>query len=565
MKFSQLQYTRPDIQVFEKQFNESVQQFSSAVSVEEQFNLLKKIYELRRRMETAMTIVSVRNSIDTSDKFYEVEQEFFDNYEPKYKDFIMSLYRALIQSKFRNELEAKIGKQLFMIAELAVKTFSPAIIEDLQKENQLTTEYTKLLASAKIEFQGQTYNLSGLGPFKLSPDRNIRKQANEKYDNFFEQNSKQLDEIFDKLVKLRHNMALKLGFRNFVELGYARMQRVDYNAEMVSEFRQNVREVIVPLATKLKERQQKRLGLPVLMFYDEGLDFNSGNAKPKGDPDWIVSNGKKMYNELSQETGEFFRFMVESELMDLVNKPNKAGGGYMTYLSEYKAPFIFSNFNGTSHDVDVLTHEAGHAFQAYRSRNIEIDEYLSPTYEACEIHSMSMEFLTYPWMELFFEEQTDKYKFAHITHALTFIPYGVAVDEFQHFIYENPTVTPSERNKMWRTIEEKYLPHRKYEGSSYMENGGFWQRQMHIYRSPFYYIDYTLAQLCAFQFWKKSSDDRAAALKDYIRLCDAGGSMSFLELVKLSGLKSPFEKETIKEVVAEVEKWLNSVNDAALS
>lgn len=565
MKFTQLPYSRPDIASFEKQFNELLQRMTLANSAEEQKTVLEEIYKLRRKMETAMTIVSVRNSIDTSDKFYEAEQEFFDHYEPKYKDLIMSYYRMLIQSKFRNELEIKLGKQLFMIAEMAVKTFSPVIIENLQKENQLCTEYTKLLASAKIEFQGQKYNLSGLGPFKLSPDRNIRKEANEKYDNFFEQNAKQLDEIFDELVNLRHNMALQLGFKNFVELGYARMQRVDYNTEMVAKFRQNVLKMIVPLVTKMKQRQQKRLSLPTLMYYDEGLDFNSGNAKPKGNPKWIVANGTKMYNELSPETGEFFRFMVESELMDLVNKPNKAGGGYMTYLSEYKAPFIFSNFNGTSHDVDVLTHEAGHAFQAYRSRNIEIDEYLSPTYEACEIHSMSMEFLTYPWMQLFFEEMTDKYKFAHVTHALMFIPYGVAVDEFQHFIYENPTVTPAERNRMWRTIEKKYLPHRRYEGSSYMENGGFWQRQMHIYRSPFYYIDYTLAQLCAFQFWKKSTEDRSAALKDYIRLCDAGGSQSFLALVKLAGLKSPFESATIKEIVVEVEEWLNGINDIALN
>lgn len=565
MKFTQLVYSRPDIISFEKQFNELLQKLSSSGSAKEQKELLEEIYKLRRKMETAMTVVSVRNSIDTSDTLYETEQDFFDHYEPKYKDLIMSFYRVLIQSEFRNELEAQLGKQLFMIAEMTVKTFSPAIIEDLQKENRLCTEYTKLLASARIEFQSQTYNLSGLAPFKLSPDRNIRKEANEKYDSFFEQNAKQLDTIFDELVELRHNMALKLGFKNFVELGYARMQRVDYNAEMVAQFRQNVLEIIVPLAAKMKQRQQKRLALPELMFYDEGLDFVSGNAKPKGTPEWIIANGTRMYNELSPETGEFFRFMVESELMDLVNKPNKAGGGYMTYLSEYKAPFIFSNFNGTSHDVDVLTHEAGHAFQAYRSRNIEVDEYLSPTYEACEIHSMSMEFLTYPWMQLFFEEQTDKYKFAHVTHALMFIPYGVAVDEFQHFIYENPTVTPAERNRMWRTIEKKYLPHRRYEGSSYMENGGFWQRQMHIYRSPFYYIDYTLAQLCAFQFRRKSIENHSAAMKDYIRLCDAGGSQSFLGLVKLAGLKSPFEKETIKEIVDEIEKWMNGINDSSLN
>ncbi|TSA49086.1 MAG: M3 family oligoendopeptidase, partial [Sphingobacteriales bacterium] len=434
----------------------------------------------------------------------------------------------------------------------------------LQKENQLATEYTKLLASAKIEFRGNTYNLSGLTPFKLSPDRATRKEAHKKSDNWFAENHNRLDEIFEELVKLRHNMALKLGYKNFIGLGYGRMQRIDYNQTMVEAFRENVRKHLVPLASQLKTQQSKRLSLPALKYYDEGIDFLNGNAKPEGDSNWIVNHATTMYDELSKETGEFFHFMLEHDLMDLVNKPNKAGGGYCTYLSSYKAPYIFSNFNGTSHDIDVLTHEAGHAFQAYRSRNLTVDEYLSPTLEACEIHSMSMEFITWPWMQKYFGAQTDKYKYAHLTHALMFIPYGVAVDEFQHFIYANPNATPAERNTAWRNIEKKYLPLRDYDGNEYLEGGGFWQRQMHIYRSPFYYIDYTLAQICAFQFWKKSRENLSVAMKDYITLCDAGGSMSFLKLVDLAGLKSPFEETTMLEVMAEAKNWLLNINDSEL-
>ncbi len=564
MKFSEFPYSRPDFAKFKQEFQQLIQSFQTTSDLEALQKIFTEIYNQRRNFDTAMTLVSIRNSVNTTDEFYEKEQEFMDDIEPMYRDLVMQFYKSLIESPKRTELENIYGAQLFMLAELSVKTFSPEIIEDLQKENQLTTEYTKLLASAKIEFRGNTYNLSGLTPFKLSPDRETRKEAHEKSDNWFSENHNRLDEIFDELVKLRHNMALKLGYKNFIGLGYGRMQRVDYNQTMVEAFRENVRKHLVPLATQLKTQQSKRLSLPALKYYDEGIDFLNGNAKPEGDPDWIVNHATSMYDELSNETGAFFHFMLDHELMDLVNKPNKAGGGYCTYLSSYKAPYIFSNFNGTSHDIDVLTHEAGHAFQAFRSRNLAVDEYLSPTLEACEIHSMSMEFITWPWMQKYFGAQTDKYKYAHLTHALMFIPYGVAVDEFQHFIYANPDATPAERNTAWRNIEKKYLPLRDYDGNEYLEGGGFWQRQMHIYRSPFYYIDYTLAQICAFQFWKKSRENLAVAMKDYITLCDAGGSMSFLKLVDLAGLKSPFEETTMQEVIGEASNWLKNIDDSAL-
>jgi M3 family oligoendopeptidase len=392
----------------------------------------------------------------------------------------------------------------------------------------------------------------------------MRKKAVTATSGFFAEHEEEFDRIYDELVKVRTEIAQKLGYKNFVELGYYRMMRTDYNAEMVAKFRQQVKDFIVPITTKLRERQQQRIGVEELKFYDENFEFQTGNAAPKGSPEWIIDNGQKMYNELSKETGEFFKFMNDNNLMDLVAKKGKAGGGYCTYIENYKSPFIFSNFNGTSGDIDVLTHEAGHAFQVYSSRHFEIPEYNWPTYEACEIHSMSMEFFTWPWMELFFKEDTDKYKFAHLSGGLLFLPYGVSVDEFQHWVYENPEASPKERKNKWREIEKVYLPHRDYDGNVYLENGGFWQRQGHIYGSPFYYIDYTLAQICAFQFWKRSRENQEEAWKDYAHLCQLGGSMSFTKLVEEANLISPFEEGCVESVVGEIENWLNSVDDKNL-
>ncbi|MEK4452556.1 M3 family oligoendopeptidase [Paenibacillus sp. FSL L8-0506] len=564
MKFNDYRYERPDVEKFKLDFNNLLKDLNDTEPLEVQKASVTAINKLRNEFDTLQTLVSVRHSINTTDEFYKAEQEFMDEIGPIVQEYITDYYKALVNSKYRAEFEQEWGTQLLQLAEVALRTFSPEIIEDLQLENKLSTEYAQLIASAKIPFEGEERTLTQLTPFELSTDRDMRKRASQARYDFMSEHESEFDRIYDELVKVRDRIAKKLGYSNFVELGYDRMMRTDYNADMVANFRKQVLEHIVPVSQQLKKRQTERLGLDALKFYDENFSFKTGNATPKGDPDWIVANGSKMYKELSPETDEFFTFMLDNNLVDLVSKKGKQGGGYCTYFSQYQAPFIFSNFNGTSGDIDVLTHEVGHAFQVYESRNINVPEYAFPTYEACEIHSMSMEFFAWPWMELFFEEDADKYRFNHLADSLQFIPYGVTVDEFQHFVYSNPEATPAERKQAWREIEKKYLPHRNYEGNTYLEQGGFWHKQGHIFASPFYYIDYTLAQLCAFQFWKRSNEDFKSAWSDYLELCQAGGSKSFIKLVELAGLTSPFEDGCISSVIGEIESWLNSINDKEL-
>jgi len=252
---------------------------------------------------------------------------------------------------------------------------------------------------------------------------------------------------------------------------------------------------------------------------------------------------------------------LKYDLLDVINRPGKADAGYCWCLSDYKHPFIFANFNGTSGDIDVLTHEAGHAFQYFKSRNYDIIEYRSPSSESAEIHAMSMEFLTYPWMEGFFKEDAEKYFFSHLNNSLLFMPYGCAVDHFQHIIYKNPNYTPNQRAGVWKEMQDLYLPDYKMDLTPYLESGRFWQKQAHIYEMPFYYIDYVLAQVCAIQFWQKSTENRTEAWGDYVRLCKAGGTMPFLKLVELANLKSPFEDGTVKGITTGILNHLNAIDD----
>ncbi len=549
MKFKDYKYERPSYEEVKESFLTLVCQINNAKGYEEQNKYIKELNNIRKNIETMSTIASIRNSINTADEFYDKEQNYWDEYGPLYTELNTDFHKAIVNSKFKEEIKKEYSEQFYKLCENSIKSFSTEIIPDLQEENKLMSQYTKLLASAKINFNNEELNLSGLYKYMLSDDRSVREKASKAYYNYFEEHEEEFDDIYDKLVHIRDNMAKKLGYDNFVELGYIRMDRTDYNSDMVVNLRKQVLEYIVPLCNELYEKQAKRLNLDKLTYVDENIEFLDGNATIKGDADYIIENGIKMYQELSKETKEFFDFMMENELMDLETKHNKSAGGYCTYIPNYKAPFIFSNFNGTSEDMDVLTHEAGHAFQLYMSRYIEMQEINFPTLDSCEIHSMSMEFITYPWMEIFFKEDTDKYKFAHLSSAIKFLPYGVVVDEFQHIVYANPHMSKDERKKVWRDLEKKYLPHRDYEDNVILEKGCWFFKQGHIYKDPFYYIDYVLAEICAFQFLKKMEEDRESGWQDYSNICKIGGTQSFLEIVKTGNLISPFEDKCMKSII----------------
>lgn len=564
MKFSEYKYERPDLEYVQNQYANYIEQLKQAKDVDAFMCTFKEMNQLRGHITSMMTLASLRYTINTADEFYSNENDYWDEYSPYYQQLDTRLYKTILESQWLDELKKRIPSPFFGIIECQLKSFDDAILEDLQLENKIATQYDKLKASAKIEFEGKTYTLPGISALCESKDRETRKKAFEAKMKFYEDNEAEFDRIYDELVHVRDTMAKKLGYKNFTELGYVRMTRLDYNEEMVAQYRKEVLENVVPLASELTEKQRKRLGLDKMAYYDFGIEFESGNPTPKGISEELVEKARKMYHELSPETGEFFDMMINQELLDLVSKPNKAQGGYCTYIREYESPFIFSNFNGTSGDVDVLTHEAGHAFQVYSSRHNELPELEFPTYESCEIHSMSMEFITWPWSHEFFKEDTEKYHYLHLSSAVKFLPYGVLVDHFQHEVYHHPDMTPLERKKTWRELEKMYLPYKNYDECDFLERGNYWFQQGHIFSTPFYYIDYTLAQACSLQFWKRSQDHDLEMWKDYVKICQVGGTMSFLDIVKTAHLQSPFTKGSLKEIMASAKAYLDSIDDMKL-
>jgi len=556
MKFSQIPYKRVTFEEIEKKANELLKKMNDAKNVKEALDAFYEYNEFSDKISTAISMSYIKFTLNTEDDFFVTEKEYYDEIMPKIQDIDLKFKLALYNSKFKDDLKKELKDLLFLNIEISMKAFDSKIIPHMQEENRLVNEYDKLLASAQIEFDGKTLNLSQLGKYKQNTDREIRKAAYEAEAGFYLKNGEKLDSLYDELVKIRTTMAKELGYENFVELGYYRMMRNCYTKQDVQKFRDYVKKYIVPIAMDIKNEQKERINVDKFMLYDDPLEFLSGNAVPKGEPEKIFLQGKKMYSELSSETEEFMNFMLENELFDVISRKGKAVGGYSTSLPDFKAPFVFANFNGTSGDIDVLTHEAGHAFASYLARDFKISDYRSPTLESCEIHSMSMEFFTWPWMNLFFEEQSDKYKYAHLSGALTFIPYGTIVDYFQHIVYEKPQMTPDERKQVWKDLQKEFMPYLNTDGMPFFEDGRYWQRQHHIYSSPFYYIDYCLAQTVALEYWAESQIDYKASWNKYITMTKRGGTDTFTGLVKSAGLESPFEEEALKKVAKIAREWL---------
>ena len=548
--FPELEYKRPDVDEVRNIITKHTEAVRNAKSGDD---VLDAIFSLDRTMSPVMdmgTLASVRNTLDTTDEFYDKENEYISQMMPTITPDIVAFSSAVEESPFRKSVEERFGHQYFVRTELQRKSFCEENIPLMQKEALLTNEYQKIMAGCQIEFEGQTLNLYGIQKYFENENRELRKKAWRAYSAFYQSNEERLEEIWSELIEIRNQMGRNLGYENYIPLGYMNQGRTDYGAEEVAAFREQVRQEIVPLCEKLYEAQARRLGIDRTYCYDEGRIFPDGNATPAGDDDFMIEKAREMYHDISPETAEFIDFMIDHKLMDLKNRPGKASTGYCTILASRKAPFVFSCFNQTKFDMEVLSHELGHAFAFFRSlRSQELTDFAEVTTDIAEIHSMSMEQFAYPYAEGFFGKDADKYRFAHLQDAVTFVPFGVAVDEFQHICYSKPELTPKERTYEWHKLEEKYMPWRKYDGDEFLERGGWWYHKLHIYLYPFYYINYTLTTMGALEFKKKNIEDRENAWKDYLALCDIGGRLSYLKTLELAHLSNPFEKGSVARIV----------------
>ena len=556
IKFSQYPFIVPTEKRTVNKLEKLLAEIKECGSINTAATAIKHWNKYMDELETQGSIIYVRYTLDSTNPRNKKAMAVLDEFGPLLSKYQVEYGKVLAKARYRKDLEAKYGKYLLKQIDISLKAFDEKIIQESIEENKLSTRYSEILGGAQIPFRGEVLNLSQIGKYTQDLDRDTRREAAQALDKWLGEHDEELGQIYSDLVKVRNEKAKKLGFKNFVELGYLEMGRTDYTAKEVKKYREQLYQSVVPACQKLYKQQMKNLGIKNPQFYDYNVSFKSGNPVPAGDEKYLVGVANKMYHALGKESGEFFDFMVKYELLDLSARPGKVPGGYCTDFPLYKSPFIFSNFNGTAGDVDVLTHEGGHAFQAYLCADFKVPQYRQAGMEACEIHSMSMEFFAYPYAEGFFGKDAKKYLYHHLSGALEFLPYGACVDEFQHYVYEHPTATHADRCAKWKELEEKYTPHKTYDECPNLNRGIWWLRQSHIFKRPFYYIDYTLAQVVAFQFFLEDQKNHEKAWKHYLKYTKMGGKYPFTELLERAHLRNPFEDGTVDKAVKGVVKYL---------
>ncbi len=559
MKVSELPYERYTIERGQEAFKSVIEKIKSAKSANEVLEVRKQFLKEMEELSTQSSLSYMRWSCNTKDDFYKAEKEYYEQNMPLLSGLQIEYTKAMLETPFKEEIQKALPAPVYKGYEVTLKSLDERTIPEMQKESAICSEYSQFMSELVIPFRGEKLPLTLLRKYMDDADRSTRIEAFEALGKTLEEHSEFLDKVYDDLVKVRTQMAKKMGYENFVELGYYKMGRICYDRTHVEEFRKNILEDIVPVVTRVRQARAKQMGINEMKLYDYGVCFTGGDPEPILNDKQMFEAGREMYHEMSAETGAFIDMMIENEAFDVISREGKWGGGYCTEFAKYKQPFILANFNGTSGDVDVLTHEAGHAFASYLSFKNDHDAEAGLGMETAETHSMSMECFCWKFMDKFFGERAQDYKYKHLLDNLSFLTYGIIVDAFQHVVYENPELTPAQRNEEWLKLERKFRPYMNADGITYFEKGTRWQYQMHIFESPFYYIDYCLAQSNALQFLFKSLENYQDAFEKYFKFTSNGGTMYFTDMLEDAGINSPFKKGALKEVAEKSEQLLNKL------
>lgn len=460
-----------------------------------------------------------------------------------------ALVTALLKSKHKQAVAERFGERLILEYENSLKLLDPINTELGVRASVVSKIYEKMIASGTVTIMGKRKSISEARTMLLSPDEKIRRAAFLAHRGWFINNRTALADIYSELVELRTKMAKNVGYENFVPLGYEGMSRIDYNRKEVETFRQAVKDYIVPLTRELAAFQAKGLKTKTLQPWDMVYFADSGLPSGIVPIDGQLDNAQVLFDNLLPQLGQHFAYMRTNQLIDLETRPNKRTGGYCNKVPDSGEVQILCNSVGDADDVHVLTHEMGHAFQGWETNHIEAVELQWPGADLCEVFSMGMEFLCMPHIEAFFSsDHAKRFTMNRFRDSLDVLVYVCIVDEFQHWVYENPEANSDERDAEWVHIWKSYRPSVDFSkvGDEYI--AARWYAQAHIFSIPFYYIDYAIAETGALQLALLNEKDSAKTLQLYIDMARKGGLKGIVEVCEEAGLRSPFDKTLIKDL-----------------
>lgn len=506
----------------------------------------------------------IRMTCDTENKELEKAFEYFVlEIQPKIQSYADKLNRKLVDSPYTEELDEKLYYTYLRSVKKSIELFREENIQLQAETSVLAQQYGVISGKMTIEVKGKEYTLQQAAKFLEHPSRSFREEVYHKIGTRRLQDKEQLNELFTTLLKKRHQIALNAGFQNYRDYKFVEMGRFDYTKEDCFQFHEAARTHILNIVNFLYDRKRQKLGLDMLRPWD--LEAEAEGIKPLTPfqtPDELVDKTIDCFKKLNPFFAECLIKMKEMGRLDLESRKGKAPGGYNCPLEETGAPFIFMNAAGQMHDLTTMVHEGGHAVHSFLAHPLPLTSFKQYPMEIAEVASMAMELMSMDYWDSFFDNEDDlrRAKEHQLERVVTIFPWIATIDKFQHWVYENPEHSVDERAEQWRTILNEFTPINLDVTGLEEYRKWSWQRQLHLYEVPFYYIEYGIAQLGAIGLWKQFKENKETAVNNYVQALQLGGTKTLPELYKAAGLQFNFSPEYISELMLFVHDELEKVS-----
>tara|TARA_Y100000746_G_scaffold224819_2_gene227793 strand:+ start:824 stop:2506 length:1683 start_codon:yes stop_codon:yes gene_type:complete len=486
--------------------------------------------------------------------------DFVEQVQPELAKVGDSLNRKLAESPYADELDSVEYNVLLRDTRMGIAIFREENIALGTELTKLGQRYNEICGAMTVQFDGEERTMQQMGKYLQVNDREVRESAYRAVGERRFQDAEEIDELYDKMIALRHQVAQNAGYENFRDYAFDSKRRFDYTPTDCEAFQTAIEQICVPLMREIDGERRDALGLKALRMWDMGHDVQGRNPlQPFTEVEEMVAGTSRMFHRLSSELGEFFDSLRDGTSLDLDSRKGKAPGGYQLQRDHSRKPFIFMNATGLQRDLETMVHEAGHAFHSIYADEIPLVDYRSAPIEFCEVAAMSMELLTHDFLDEFYSsDDANRAVREHLEGIVSILAWIATIDAFQHWIYTNPGHSKEDRHQQWLNLGDRFGSILDWTGFEDWRKVG-WQRQLHLFSYPFYYIEYGIAQLGALQLWLQYQKNPQTALDNYAKSMRLGGSRPLPELFEAGEMSFDLGNSTVQGLIDAVRAELDEL------
>ncbi|GEM_PF-6189989 len=551
-----IKYSRLNLEVAADAIKSNIQKLGSAKKADEAFHGFEEFCEIIKEYESNKAVCSLKIKQNIKDNFYLEEQNYYNSNKSIISDAINLYYKAIFDSPFNKDFEKKYGSLLLHKIENSLKGSNRASLKFSSLERELVQEYQKFITEYH---QMNSFSFSENNRLLNSNSRDLRIKGVQFKGQVFYGSKERIEKIFTRLILYRNKQADALKMKSYSELSSLKLMRFDYTREDIGRLRNIIAKEVVPLLNYFQLRDAEKVAADKIGICDDKYFYTNFNYN-NGGINKLIYDVQKILSYTSRTIGDYFSYLAENNLLDLEPRTNKAQGGSSHYIIKAHIPYVFANLSGLPSDFRILIHELGHSYAAFKADKNNINPVLFyPGLETCEIHSTGLELFACNHFQIAFGDNADRYLYGKLKESLYLLSYGCQVDEFQEIVYGLPKVDFSEINNIWLKLDSKYRPWLSYADLPFYSSGAGWQEQRHIIGSPFYFIDYVIAQISAFELFIEYNDNPEKSLHKYFQLIDYAGTLRYRELIEQCGLSSVFDENNVHSIMSKINSIMISL------